>query len=352
MNKTLSLILFMSLGTASLFAEIDCPSDSSYHIDMRTQLQDGTPNPTYGQAIATGLCGCLAYTSSATVSGSQVMFTIRLVDNEPIRGLELDIHHDAGSQLYFGPEPFVDANGNGNYDEGEDFTDLNGDGVRNSQLGSVQKGAKFENLTNPEGEPKQMNLTANFIDDTSSVNNDYVKVMAYSTSQAQTTGNGSEGDAVFISYELIAGETLPENVTFYFESAKLPGTSANPELLSVVCGYPSPDNPQTVSTSQLGLRSEILPGQFVLHQNYPNPFNPVTNISFDVPQGAGKMVLSIYNILGQKVSILAEGILNPGQYSYEWNGRDMQGHSVASGIYFYELKSSSFTSRKKMLLLQ
>ena len=149
MNKTLSLILFMSLGTASLFAEIDCPADTSYHIDMRTQLQDGTPNPSYGQTIATGLCGCLAFVSSAIASGSQLTFTIRMVDNEPVRGMELDIYHDAGSILYFGPEPFVDANENGNYDEGEDFTDFNGDGERNSQLGSVQKGAKFENLTNP-----------------------------------------------------------------------------------------------------------------------------------------------------------------------------------------------------------
>jgi len=44
--------------------------------------------------------------------------------------------------------------------------------------------------------------------------------------------------------------------------------------------------------------------------------------------------------------------VNPGKHKIEWNAKDNEGNPVASGIYFYELSSSSFTARKKMLLIR
>ena len=67
--------------TSGSWAELDCPADSSYHIDMRTMLPDGSPNPTYGQEIATGLCACLGYVDGVQINGNEVTFTIRIVDN-------------------------------------------------------------------------------------------------------------------------------------------------------------------------------------------------------------------------------------------------------------------------------
>ena len=58
MNKYLIFVFSLSLSVSSSFADIDCPADSSYHVDMRTMLPDGSPNPTYGQQISTGLCAC------------------------------------------------------------------------------------------------------------------------------------------------------------------------------------------------------------------------------------------------------------------------------------------------------
>jgi len=312
MRKLYSIILSTALMVSGAWAELDCPADSSVHVDTRTMLPDGSPNPTYGQEISTGLCGCLGFVDGAIVDGNEVTFIIRMVDNEPIRGIELDIYHDSDVLTYDG----------------------------------VDKGDKLDNVTDEDGNPRTMTLLGNYLDD-------HLKVLAYSTSRARTAGDGTEGDLVHVTYELTEGETLPSTVTFYLSLANLPGTSMDPELLNVVCGFPDEANPVTVSTSALGVDdNESIPDYFALHQNYPNPFNPSTQISFDVPQGAEHIMLNVYNILGQNVSTLVNGVMNPGQYTMEWNATDEVGNPVASGIYFYELRSASFTARKKMLLIR
>ena len=312
MRKLYSIILSTVLIISGAWADLDCPADSSVHVDTRTMLPDGSPNPTYGQEISTGLCGCIGFVDGAIVDGNEVTFIIRMVDNEPIRGIELDIYHDSDVLTYDG----------------------------------VDKGDKLENVTDEDGNPRTMTLLGNYLDDR-------LKVLAYSTSRARTAGDGTEGDLVHVTYELAEGESLPSTVTFYLGLANLPGTSMDPELLNVVCGYPDEDNAITVSTSALGVDdNESIPNQFALHQNYPNPFNPSTQISFDIPEGGEYIMLNIYNILGQNVSTLVNGVMNPGRYTMDWNATDEIGNPVASGIYFYELRSESFTARKKMLLIR
>ena len=312
MRKIYGIILTSGLIVSGAWADLDCPADSAIHVDTRTMLPDGSPNPTYGQEIATGLCGCLGFVNGATVDGNEVTFTIRMVDNEPIRGIELDIYHDNADLVY----------------------------------GGLDKGDKLENVTDEEGNPRTMTLLGNYLED-------HLKVLAYSTSRARTAGDGTEGDLIHVTYELADGASLPDQVTFYFGLANLPGTSMDPELLNVVCGYPDADNPVAVSTSAVGIDgNETIPDEFALNQNYPNPFNPSTQISFDVPQGGEHIMLNIYNILGQNVSTLVNGVMNPGTYTMEWNATDEVGNPVASGIYFYELRSSSFIARKKMLLIR
>ena len=312
MRKIYGIILTSGLIVSGAWADLDCPADSAIHVDTRTMLPDGSPNPTYGQEIATGLCGCLGYVDGAVVDGNEVTFTIRMVDNEPIRGIELDIYHDSDDLVYEG----------------------------------LDKGDKLENVVDEEGNPRTMTLLGNYLED-------HLKVLAYSTSRARTAGDGTEGDLIHVTYELADGASLPDQVTFYFGLANLPGTSMDPELLNVVCGYPDADNPVAVSTSAVGIDgNETIPDEFALNQNYPNPFNPSTQISFDVPQGGEHIMLNIYNILGQNVNTLVNGVVNPGTYTMEWHATDEAGNPVASGIYFYELRSSSFIARKKMLLIR
>jgi hypothetical protein len=89
-----------------------------------------------------------------------------------------------------------------------------------------------------------------------------------------------------------------------------------------------------------------LPFEYALDQNYPNPFNPVTTIQFSLEK-PGKTVLEIYNVLGQKVATLVDGNLSAGAYRYQWNASGM-----ASGVYFYRLRSDNFVATKKMLLVK
>ena len=93
------------------------------------------------------------------------------------------------------------------------------------------------------------------------------------------------------------------------------------------------------------------PLSYQLSQNYPNPFNPTTTIQYQIPRQE-RVTLEIYDILGQKIATLVDGVLQPGQYSAMWNGGNNAGIHVATGVYFYRLQAGSFTSVKKMLLLK
>jgi hypothetical protein len=94
----------------------------------------------------------------------------------------------------------------------------------------------------------------------------------------------------------------------------------------------------------------VIPGYSLL-QNYPNPFNPSTCIEFDLAR-TSQVKLEIYNILGSKVKTLVNDKLSVGHKSITWDGKDDQGKKVASGIYFYRLKTEEFSLTKRMLLLK
>lgn len=88
------------------------------------------------------------------------------------------------------------------------------------------------------------------------------------------------------------------------------------------------------------------PYKFALEQNFPNPFNPSTTISFTLPL-MSRVVLSIYNELGQKVAELFNGEKAAGSHSIEWNAGNFN-----SGIYFYELKTEKYSLTKKLILMK
>lgn len=88
-----------------------------------------------------------------------------------------------------------------------------------------------------------------------------------------------------------------------------------------------------------------------LLQNYPNPFNPETTIAFNVPT-SGLVKLEVYNLKGQKVKTLINDNLISGNHSIVWNGRDNDNKQVASGVYFYRLKSGGNSQTNKMILMK
>ena len=101
----------------------------------------------------------------------------------------------------------------------------------------------------------------------------------------------------------------------------------------------------------LGAGNGSLPTEFALAQNYPNPFNPDTQIGFALPVESD-VELSVFNILGQKVTTLAMGRMPAGNHTVAWHGTDADGTQVASGIYFYRISAQNFTETKKMMLLK
>lgn len=96
---------------------------------------------------------------------------------------------------------------------------------------------------------------------------------------------------------------------------------------------------------------ENLALKFILNQNYPNPFNRQTNIKYYLPQSSN-VELDVYNIMGQKVKTLVDGFQTVGFQSVTWDGTDKNGAEVASGVYFYRVKTDYSEETKKMVLLK
>lgn len=89
-----------------------------------------------------------------------------------------------------------------------------------------------------------------------------------------------------------------------------------------------------------------LPAAWNLAQNYPNPFNPATEIRYSVPK-AERMTLKVFNLVGQEVATLVNGVVQPGVYTATFDASDLP-----SGVYVYRLESDSYTASHKMLLMK
>jgi hypothetical protein len=103
-------------------------------------------------------------------------------------------------------------------------------------------------------------------------------------------------------------------------------------------------------TTSIELAEQSLPASFGLAQNYPNPFNPTTTISYSIPQ-TSRVVLTIYNLLGQEVKTLVNEIQIPGNKWITWDSRDNQDDMVGSGVYIYSIRTATRIETRKMVRL-
>ena len=86
--------------------------------------------------------------------------------------------------------------------------------------------------------------------------------------------------------------------------------------------------------------------------NYPNPFNPQTTIRYSLSRSA-QVELTIYNALGQQMRTLAAGIHPAGAQAVVWDGRDQDGRSASSGLYFCRLEvEGQYADTRQMLLVR
>ncbi|MGA9364325.1 MAG: T9SS type A sorting domain-containing protein [Bacteroidota bacterium] len=136
------------------------------------------------------------------------------------------------------------------------------------------------------------------------------------------------------------------------------GTTLIPQLYSCIDrSVPFGNYSYRIRQIDLDGKSEIFPemevsvgvaqDKLILAQNYPNPFNPSTVIEFVVPQ-AGRATIKVYNLLGQELATLHDGIVQANRiYSTEFNAL-----GLPSGLYFYQLRSAGKIETKRMTLMK
>ena len=95
----------------------------------------------------------------------------------------------------------------------------------------------------------------------------------------------------------------------------------------------------------------LVPEKYSLYPAYPNPFNPQTTISFAIPEYSN-VSISVYNLMGQKVSTLTSDSYPAGYHSVKWNGSFNSGIYATAGIYLYSIKTERFHDMRKMILLK
>jgi hypothetical protein len=140
---------------------------------------------------------------------------------------------------------------------------------------------------------------------------------------------------------LVTGLPLTNNLeTNYYFTLKAFDQSSNLSGNSNVLKILIPDSVTSVKDNY------EIPKTFNLNQNYPNPFNPETIISYQIPI-SGYVTLKIYNVLGKEIATLVNETKQPGNYAVRFSGKDL-----ASGIYFYQLQSGSFTQIRKLVLMK
>ena len=103
--------------------------------------------------------------------------------------------------------------------------------------------------------------------------------------------------------------------------------------------------------SSLSSRVELIPESFALYQNYPNPFNPSTTIKYNLSDNSYVNV-AIYNVAGELVKILFNGLQNKGKNSLIWNATNNENDPVAGGLYIYTVSTENGIYSKKMMLLK
>jgi subtilisin family serine protease len=125
-----------------------------------------------------------------------------------------------------------------------------------------------------------------------------------------------------------------------------------------------PDGPQGYALHVSGVVSESStptdagtnllaagPEKTMIVQNHPNPFAAATSIRFAVARHE-ELTVSVFDIAGRRIRVLAASAFDPGEYTVSWDARDDRGEKVSAGIYFARLEGNGIDETRKMVLLQ
>lgn len=141
--------------------------------------------------------------------------------------------------------------------------------------------------------------------------------------------------------DLTIGQRLPNDANYNFK-----GTIDDIRIYNYGLSVEEIENLANPTSHLETISHDRLPDRFILRQNYPNPFNPQTTIEFSLPV-TSLVKLKIYDTLGREVASLLDEELSPGVYKIMWDSSNM-----ASGIYFYTLRTKDWIKTKKMMLIR
>ena len=159
-----------------------------------------------------------------------------------------------------------------------------------------------------------------------------------------TTISGTPGSVAlhFDDTNVTASTVYMANVVLHTsDDQSIPGATNLSDLtwgVTAIVTDLATDAPQVVLRTQL-------------HHNVPNPFNPTTTIAFDLAV-AQRVQLFVFDSRGRHIRSLVEDEMNAGQHRVLWDGRDQAGRSMASGIYFYRMRTAQFEQTQRMTLIR
>ena len=159
------------------------------------------------------------------------------------------------------------------------------------------------------------------------------------------TGASATNDAYSIDFT--AGEVYAVDDSMLITVTFAPEEPGNfDDILTITSDAGTLEIPLNAFVGIKEVPANSIPGEFALHGNYPNPFNPETSIEFALPSAA-RVNLEVYSILGEKVSALDLGEMNPGIQTVNFNAA-----RLTAGVYLYRITAGDFSAVDKMILLK
>jgi hypothetical protein len=270
-----------------------------------------------------------------------------------------DHDNDGDLDLYvcaeIGTNPFFDNNGDGT------FTQLVGIGLDGNYKSFGCGVGDFDNNGYTDIAVHNQQSPVNLYKNAGGLNN-WVKLNLLGVI-ANRDGIGARIESYINGSRKIRETTCGISYMSQNSNSTIIGTGSSTTIDSIIIKWPGSgiiDVLRNVSVNQsitvtegetvVGAGNEIsLPDNFILQQNYPNPFNPVTSINIEVPIDS-KVSITIYNVLGEKITTLIDVYLNAGLHQVEFSADGLN-----SGVYFYKLDATGnngvrFSDVKKMML--
>ncbi len=341
-------------GEWGVRAAVTYSSSTNITYNVYRRLQS---NPNYGSAIATGLTSA-SYHDASVTNGETYCYVVTAVypgqgesdySNEvcatPMSSTIYEMAYDDGTAESFYPV------GTGNYVA-----------VRFRPIGWPTDVVKIKVYFKDPGGTAQFVI---FDDDGA---NGYPGTQLYAMTKANLDAGWNEVDVTGITIndgEFYAGVRftpltkdigIDESLPFYDKSYIKISSGDWSKFSDLGLNYNVMIRVMLDSANVVGISGTDpnLIREFSLEQNYPNPFNPTTTIRFAIPadMSGQQVTLKVFDLLGREINTLVNGRMNSGYYQVTWDGRDMAGNPVTSGIYFYTIKAGDKVQTRKMILMK